>query len=164
MPIQLLISDANIFIDMGVAELLDQMFALPYEYMTPESLFEEELRGSYGDLVSKGLRLEVLTPEIIERVQILSEKYNGVSNHDLNVVALAEDKQTPLLTGDRKLRQVCMEEDVDVRGTLWLMEQLFSSELITVERAALAYERMADDGSRLPWDDVGKQIKKFKKQ
>ncbi len=164
MPDQLLISDANIIIDMEVAELTDLMFSLPYEYMTPNSLFEEELHDLHDDLVEKGLRLETLTPKLIKRVQILSEKYDGLSNHDLSAMALAEDKDVPLLTGDGKLRQVCLEEGVDVRGTLWLMDQFFSAGLISVVDAEKAYARMEEDGSRLPWGEVKKQIKEFKKR
>ncbi|MFC1603192.1 DUF3368 domain-containing protein [Pseudomonadota bacterium] len=161
MPVQLLISDANLLIDMDVAGLLDRIFELPFEYVTPESLFEEELRSWHADLLEKGLRLKALTPELINRVESLSGQYKGVSIHDLSALILAEHSNAPLLTGDKKLRQVCMQESVDVRGTLWLMEHLMLEKLITVEDAKIAYQRMAEDGSRLPWDEVDKQLKHF---
>jgi predicted nucleic acid-binding protein len=135
---QLLISDANILIDMDVAGLLDRMFALPFEFMTPDSLFEEELRDFHESLIEKGLRLESLAPELIERVGYLSKSHKGVSNHDLTALVLAEEKETPLLTGDRKLRQVCKDEGVVVYGTLWLINELFLAGLITVEDAEIA--------------------------
>jgi predicted nucleic acid-binding protein len=161
---RLLISDANILIDMEVAGLVDLVFALPYEYMTPDTLFEEELRDSHEVLIQKGLKLESLSTEQVEKVERLGKTYKGVSNHDVTAMVLAQDKETPLLTGDRRLRQVCTEERIDVRGTLWLMDQLLSAELITVEGAARAYELMEEDGSRLPWDEVEKQINAFKRR
>jgi predicted nucleic acid-binding protein len=161
---QLLISDANILIDMEVAGLVDLMFDLPYEYMTPKSLFVEELSDSHACLIQKGLQLESLSPELMQRMQELGDKYKGVSNHDVAALALAENKVVPLLTGDRKLRQVCLEEGVEVYGTLWLIDQLFAADLITVEDAEIAYKRMEEDGSRLPWDDVKKQINTFKRK
>ena len=45
-----------------------------------------------------------------------------------------------------------------------MIDQLFAADLITVEDAERAYERMEEDGSRLPWDDVKKQINLFKRK
>jgi len=66
-----------------------------------------------GELVKLGLQLETLSPEIVDRVQKLSNQYRGVSSHDLEALALAEHKQVSLLTGDGKLRQVCLEEKIN---------------------------------------------------
>ncbi len=163
MPDQLLVSDANILIDIEVAGLTDAMFSLPYEYITPDSLFEQELREYHSELLEKGLILEELEPDKVERVQQLGQQYKGVSKHDLEALALAEDKNVPLLTGDKKLRQVCLEVNIDVRGTLWLVEQMLINGIITSTEAEIAYDLMVEDGSRLPWDEVEKQIKKWKK-
>ena len=67
----------------------------------------------------------------------------------------------PLLTGDGKLRQVSLEEGIDVRGNLWVVEQILVHELITVEQAELAYNKMEEEGSRLPWDLVEQQLNEF---
>jgi len=45
---QLLISDANILIDIEVGGLTDAMFCLPFKFVTPEPLFEEELSETHG--------------------------------------------------------------------------------------------------------------------
>ncbi|WP_206434421.1 hypothetical protein [Iodobacter ciconiae] len=42
---QLLISDANILIDMEEGGLLASMFSLNYEFLIPDILFYEELAG-----------------------------------------------------------------------------------------------------------------------
>lgn len=44
---QLLISDANILIDMDDGGLLSSLFKLPYEFVTPDVLFEEELKENH---------------------------------------------------------------------------------------------------------------------
>jgi len=163
MPRRLLISDANIIIDMEVGRLIDAMFRLPFEYATPESLFVQELRATHTDLVERGLQLETLPPKMIDRVQALGQQYKGVSSHDLEALVLAKHRDAPLLTGDKKLRLVCLEENIDVRGTLWLVEQLFQSELITANDASAAYDCMVEDGSRLPWDKVERQLNRFQK-
>lgn len=164
MPDQLLISDANILIDMEVGGLIDSMFDLPYTYGTPAMLFEQELSQYHAHLPVKGLQLMELAPESVQRMADLGDKYTGVSSHDLSALALAEQIQAPLLTGDGKLRQVCLEEDVDVCGTVWLVGEIIGAGLISVDEAKIAYQKMEEDGSRLPWDEVGKQLKRFRKK
>lgn len=44
---QLLISDANILIDMEEGELLTQLFQLPYQFAIPDILFVEELEEEH---------------------------------------------------------------------------------------------------------------------
>ncbi|MDT8405046.1 hypothetical protein [Sulfuriflexus sp.] len=68
------------------------------------------------------------------------------------------------MTGDKKLRQVCLLENIDVRGTIWLVGEMLESKMITVAEASEAYHRMEEDGSRLPWDEVESQLKRFRKQ
>lgn len=43
---QLLISDANILIDMEEGGLLEAMFQLPYDFATPDILFLKSLKKS----------------------------------------------------------------------------------------------------------------------
>ena len=52
-------------------------------------------------------------------------------------------------------------EDVEVRGTLWLVGELTEANVITVNQTARAYDAMREDGSRLPWKEVDAQIKKI---
>lgn len=41
----LLISDANIIIDLEAGEILGSLFALPYRFAMPDVLFEEEIKA-----------------------------------------------------------------------------------------------------------------------
>ena len=159
---QLLISDANILIDIKVAGLINEMFQLQYEYAVPGLLFEQELKQNHTDLITKGLKLLDLETSSIGQLEELGNQYKGISRFDLMALILAKREQVPLLTGDRKLRQVCLIEEIEVRGTLWLMEQMFTEKFISVRQAEVAYQRMQDDGSRLPWDEVEKQLRKFR--
>lgn len=53
---QLLISDANILIDLGEGQLLTQFFQLPYEFRVLDILFYEELEAQHGHLLDLGLQ------------------------------------------------------------------------------------------------------------
>lgn len=47
---QLLISDANILIDLEEGQLIELMFQLPYQFSIPDVLFEEELEEEHQHL------------------------------------------------------------------------------------------------------------------
>jgi hypothetical protein len=64
------------------------------------------------------------------------------------------------LTGDGKLRIVAAVEKISCHGTVWLMEQLIISGILTVQQAAVAYEQMKAAHRRLPWDEeVAQQLR-----
>lgn len=52
---QMLISDANIIIDLEVGQQLRNMFRLPYVFFTPDILFEMELVSDHANLIELGL-------------------------------------------------------------------------------------------------------------
>lgn len=155
---QVLISDANILIDMEVGTLLDRMFQLPYQFMTPDVLFEEELKASHPHLLTLGLQLGELNPASIATVFELNGKYGGPSIHDCFALALAKQERCPLLTGDRALKNAAEREAVVVMGTLWVVEQMVVHAILTKAEALLAYDTMKANGSRLPWDMAKQRI------
>lgn len=60
---QLLISDANILIDLEEGELLGLLFQLPYQFSVPDILFAEELEAQHAHLPGMGLLSENWSPK-----------------------------------------------------------------------------------------------------
>jgi len=100
----LLISDANVLIDIEDGNLTPVIFRLPYEIGVPDALFELELKEKHSHLLQVGLKLKTLTAESIQTTEILNTKYPRPSMMDCLALALAMQEQCPLLTGDRDLR------------------------------------------------------------
>ena len=165
MPARLIISDANILIDMEACGLLEEMFALEYEFAVPDILFAEELKETASYLSNMGLLIRELGEEGVRISERLINRYRErkVSRNDLFVLALAMENECMLLTGDGDLKSISEEENIDVHGTIWLMEQLFTTGTINIARVESAYASMKTQGSRLPWGDVDKQMKRFRK-
>lgn len=161
---RLLISDANILIDICAGGLLDELFQLNYVFGLPDVLFEYELQEQYPDLPKKGLQILTLASDAVNDLSDLQARHRktGVSIYDCMALALARQEQCPLLTGDGALRQVSIAEGMEVKGTLWLVEQMLESGLIDVEQASQAYQAMKADGSRLPWGKVEQQLRKYR--
>jgi len=156
----LLISDANILIDMDDGGLLEQMFQLNMDFAVPDILFEEELAPYYPNLLSLGLVVLEMPEESISNALSLRAQYGqmGVSANDCLALTLAKQESCPLLTGDKKLRDLCKIENIDHMGTLWLVEQMIRSGFIDCGQAKSAYEAMRDNGSWLPWKEIEKQL------
>ena len=161
---KLLISDANIIIDIVAGELVDAMFGLEYDFGVPDVLYADELEAQHSDILDAGLKLLELQSESVEYANTLFEKNVSlrVSAHDCMALSLAKQEFCTLLTGDSKLKQLAMVENVSVRGTLWLVEQMIDIGHITAEEAEIAYDKMLKDGSRLPAAEIQIQLKKYK--
>lgn len=149
---QILISDANIFIDLEEAGLLNLLFKLPFTFKTPDILYVEELEDQHAYLLSMGLELSELSPETLLYAMQLVEKVKGPSTNDCFALASARQEGSPLLTGDNDLRRLAKEEAIVVMGTIWVVEQMVINGLISTEVAYDSYDKMKSAGRRLPWD------------
>jgi predicted nucleic acid-binding protein len=160
---RLVVTDANVFIDMEVAGVLEDMFRLEaVDFAVPNVLYIEELAAHHSRLPGLGLQIISLEPDAIEYAETLKPKYRKASQNDLFALALAKAQACALLTGDRRLREAADAEAVEVHGTVWLMEQLLGQKLLDGARAKECYERMQKDGSRLPWPDIEEQLARWR--
>ena len=138
--------------------LLDVIFKLPYEFATPDILFEEELEDEHAHLPSLGLQLKEVSADSMMHAMKLTEKYTKASRHDCFALALAKQEECPLLTGDMALRKAAEKEAAIVKGTIWLVDQLVIHEMITMTEARQAYESMKQNGRRLPWEQAERAL------
>jgi predicted nucleic acid-binding protein len=160
---KLLISDANIIIDIAAGGLVQAMFALDYEFAVPDILYADELEAQHANILNAGLKRYELPPELVNSAIALYENtiVTQVSVNDCLALALAQAEECPLLTGDAKLKQLAISMGVTVYGTLWLVEQMLIGKHISVQNAKIAYQKMIEDGSRLPEIEIKKQLKKY---
>lgn len=157
----LLISDANILIDIEDGNLTSVIFRLPYEIAVPDILFELELKERHSYLLEAGLTVKGLTAASVRKTEFLSFKYSRPSLMDHSALALAVQEKCPLLTGDRNLRTAAKTEGVEVHGTVWIIEELLNHKLIEPGQAENSFNCMKAKGSRLPWGDVEKLLNKW---
>lgn len=148
----LLICDANILIDIETGGLVAPMFSLDYTFVVPDVLFIEELESSHGSLLDMGLESRELSAHMVARVGEMSKKFTRPSRNDLFALVLALEEGCPLLTGDRGLKASAEKENVEVRGTLWLVIEMMRRDKISPLVARGAFQRMKNHGRRLPWN------------
>lgn len=156
----LIISDASVLIDVECGELTNAMFSLPWQFAVPDILFVEELAERHAHLSRFGLISKTMSGDLVAEAYGLHQKYLKPSVNDMLALTLAKHEGCQLLTGDKALREAAKELNVEVHGTIWLVEQMLKGEKITVDVASVAFQQMKDSGSRLPWNEVEKILNK----
>lgn len=159
MPTKLLISDANVIIDIEVGGFIKQMFKLDYEFVVPDVLYEVELRDNHSNLPKLGLKRRELQAAAVEYTVALAARYPKPGRIDLMALALARQEQCRLLTGDQTLREASAAEGIEEVGTIWLVGEMLHAKVITKKDASAAYSKMKESGRRLPWAEVERQLK-----
>lgn len=148
----LLISDANILIDLEVAGLLDRAFQLPFQLAMPDVLYWEEIEPGTPGLTGRGLRVLEVSGEFVRWTVALQAQYgHDASLNDYLALALAKQESCALLTGDQALKRVAQAEQIPVMGTLWLLQAMRDNQLLSREAGLVALEVMRNAKRRLPW-------------
>ncbi len=161
MPI--LVSDTSILIDLERADLLEEMFLLPFEFAVPDLLFARELVGELGDrLIQLGLRIEELTPVEVLRATIVNRQHVQLSTPDTFAFAIAESRGWGLLTGDGTLRKLATAEQIDMHGVLWVFDQLADGAHVDFDLLHGGLSTLAaHPRCRLPAKDVQQRLVRF---
>ena len=160
-------SDTNIWIDFYVIRRLKWPFKLPYKYIMYQETISSELI-SYWDLKKPLLDYGLISTTLLEDefwlASKLSDNYPGLSRYDSIALAIAKNRNLPLLTGDKALRNAASKENVRVVGTLWLLDNLLNNNLITKDDYLMACIKLRDNNGkkvRLPDTELLKRIKKI---
>ncbi len=156
----LIVSDTSVLIDIEQGELTSAMFSLPWQFAVPDVLFDEELSERHNHLLQFGLIAKTLNGDLMSEAYSLHQRYIRTSVNDMLALILSKHEGCQLLTGDKALREAAKELNVEVHGTIWLVEQMIQNEKITVEVASVGFQRMRDSGSRLPWGEVEVMLRK----
>ncbi|MCO5977781.1 PIN domain-containing protein [Ideonella oryzae] len=147
------ISDTNIWIDFGNAGLLDALFALPLTFVSTEFVVDELDKPSSAELLARGLTVESLSEEAVAELFELMDQHGNSSLADVSCYLVAKAQGMPLLTGDGRLRKQAAKDGLEVRGALWLLDQLVALHIISTAHAAASLQAMLDAGARLPQAD-----------
>jgi predicted nucleic acid-binding protein len=148
-------------IDLEHGGLIKEIFRLGHGWSAPDVVIGEVMEPLGSLLTGHGLRVLNLDPEQIMEVARLRQIYKGVSANDLFCLVLAKSQKGILITGDQPLRKAAEGEGVKVRGTLWMLDELVESKIISGEQSAEALERMKKSGGRFPPEEVTKRIKRW---
>ena len=153
-------SDTSVLIDLDRGSLVESTFRLPFEFTVPDLLYERELREHGGPgFVRLGLRVEELDGDGVSLALSYLSKRRSLSLPDSFALALAKTNAWMLLSGDRELRELAEEVEVQCHGVLWLLDQMFEQRVIDLEDLRAGLGRIAaHPRCRLPKSEIRKRL------
>jgi hypothetical protein len=103
------------------------------------------------------LKVATLTGEQVERMYDEPGTL-PVGLEDQTALFLAMELNAILLTGDRRLRLEGLKRKIEVRGLLWILDELVTKQLLPPRLAAVKLRSMLADGAFLPRDECEKRF------
>lgn len=156
---RVIVHDSNVLIDLLHADLLKLWAECGIEINVSILVFSE-IQTDAAKLASiKELVIHQLEPDDLVESLGFYERHPDLSLPDCSCIPLAMKHGVPLLTGDKLLRRIASSLGIEVRGMLWVLDQLLESELIDRSQAVSILELLINKGSRYPMDEVQKRLK-----
>lgn len=163
---KILLTDTNVFFDIIEINALPEFFSLPYEICTTDFVVDEVLRSHQKEQIEIFIRAKKLTVFKLTDIDVDEVKafqttriFKGLT--DKTVLWKAKQLNSPLLTGDGKLRKEAQEQGIKVHGSIWVIENLAINQLIEKSNAVILLEKLKETNNSLPIDEIDKLIKKF---
>ena len=160
---RVLVSDTSVLIDLERGALLEASFLLPLQLAVPDLLYERELKHHGGEeLLGRGLRIEELDGAGVVRALGYRRKKPSLSLPDSFALALAAGNGWTLLTGDRALRELANEENVDCHGLLWLLDRMFEASTTSASKLYAGLQAIcAHPRCRLPKSETSRRLSRY---
>jgi predicted nucleic acid-binding protein len=164
--VRVAVKDTSILIDLVEGDLLGLWFKLQIETHTTDFVLAELRRESQWQHVSVFVDAGILqrhgTPpaDVAEAVAYAQER--GVSLADASGVLLAKRLKAALLTGDLRMRGAARNDGLEVRGVLWILDELVRHGGLAKADAADRLERIRAAGGRLPQAECLARLKAWR--
>lgn len=160
------VKDTSILIDLAEGDLLGLWFKLKIETHTTDFVLAELRKESQWQHVSVFVDAGMIHPHAtppagLAEVVAYSEA-RRVSVADASGILLALRLNACLLSGDRRMRNVARDDGVQVRGVLWIIDQLVERGVLAKRDAAERLERICAAGSRLPHEECAARLKAWR--
>lgn len=164
---RIVISDTTCLIDLGKVTLIEEMLRLPYTFVMPSPLFEDELISlpsrEKTRLRKLGLQVRDLPGPLVARAAVHFNRHGRLTLNDCFALTLAEaTEDSILLTGDAALRGVAEEQGIEARGVLWVTDQLQEHAIISLRRLHEALVALQEDQFVfLPAEELVRRIRRL---
>ncbi|HJM52367.1 MAG TPA: type II toxin-antitoxin system VapC family toxin [Alphaproteobacteria bacterium] len=164
---RIVVSDTSCMIDLRKAGLLEAALGLPYTFVMPDTLFEDEWL-SLNDaekrpLLDLGLEVHGLPGPSVERAAWHFNQHRRLKLNDCFALTLAEEIEgCILLTGDGFLRRIAEGCGIEVRGVLWVTDELEAHGVVPLSLLHQALQLFHEDELvYLPEREVRRRIRRL---
>jgi predicted nucleic acid-binding protein len=164
---KVVVTDVSVFFDLFEIQVLPEFFALDWKIHTTDFVYNEILQADQKEVFevferSKRLKILRFTSEEEMQVRNFKTKLSIRSLADKTILWKALQLEATLLTCDRKLRREAEDHAIEVRGSIWVIEQLVENGIINSTRGISLLENLKMTNNRLPIDLIDKLIRQWK--
>lgn len=169
---EIVVNDTNILIDLYNSGLLPYCKRLNLEFRTLDVVMNEievpDQQKAIQSIIDDGtLTVFPLSGAQIGTVLQKVAEYQGACNLsvvDISVMVYAIENNCRLLTGDKKLKEKAILENVNVSGILFLTDMLMTDSSISNAEMITALEKLLSSNNRLPKNKIKERINTLKRQ
>ncbi len=157
--VNIIITDACILIDLIELNLIDQFLQTMQNVYTTNQVVREITdpvqKQKLATIIASG---QILTDDTADFSTLLTlqAEYTSLSIPDCSVLELAIRKQGIVFTSDGRLRKACANKGLDFYGVLWIIENLFISNIVNKEIALSKLKLLSIINSRAPLREINK--------
>jgi len=163
----IIVNDASALIDLKKGELLHVLGALPFRWIVPLPIREEEMLSFSGQdwatLDAAGFEVFDLPPNMVGEAFAVRRAFPRLSANDcFCLVSAVGHENAVLLTGDGELRAVAQARAVEVHGVLWIADHLFDARACDaglLRRALTIWDE--DPAVRLPRREILARLRRY---
>ena len=156
---KLLINDANILIDIVKLGLVDAFLSLDFDLHTTDFVLAE-LKDYQQESISSG-RLKIIKTESQQdfaSITSLLNAHKGLSFEDCSVWHYTQKLKGTLITGDGILRKKATQAGLDVKGIIYILEEIKRQNKLPVKVCIEKLEELKKINDRLPQYEIDKRI------
>lgn len=161
------ITDASVFFDLLNTGVLPEFFRLDLEVFTTDFIYNEIIKSEEKEQFDIFLRSGQLTVITIdeaeqERVAEMKLRYSNSSIADKTALFKAKELSCTLLTCDKKLRKEAEHHNIEVFGSVWIIDELVGKGKLNISRGIEVFERLKQVNAWLPMEEINKRIAHLK--
>lgn len=164
---KVVISDTNVFIDLLNAKLLETFLYLPIAVHTTNFVINE-LKDEQAEVINQKAKenkiiiIEANDIEYGEIVEQVKEK-ETLSLVDHSVYYYAKKLRATILTGDKAFRSYVEEQKIEVRGILWIFDEISDKKLLGEQELNAKLKSLMETNKRLPIAECNKRLEIWEK-
>ena len=157
----LLISDANIFIDLEKTDLLKYFDTLGITVGTSDFVYNE-LNQQQRAIVAE-LNIEIYTMESDELLSFFNDftalELKKLSSQDYSIFYYAKKHGAEVLSNDKRLRKYATKKSIPVKGLFYILDEMVANHCVTPRTMVEKLLQLKEINKRLPIDEIDKRIK-----
>lgn len=160
----IVVSDANIFIDLCDAGIIEAFFQMPWQIHTTDMVFSEVSKKTQNQELVKYRSKIVIKSYSPDELMKLWQYYTEVqqtcnlSVQDCSLLSYCLENNYSLLTGDKTLRTKATDRKISVHGVIYIFDQLVELGIISPSVAAESLRILQKTNLRLPHNEIEKRL------